>query len=316
MLHEIMEGEASEAQTAAFLIALRTKGETRRRRSPGWRARCASSRCPWTPGDDLVDTAGHRRRPADLQRVDHRGAHRRRRRLPGGQARQPLGHEPLRLGRRARGARRAHRPRRPSGWPSASRTVGFGFMFAPLHHRAMKHVVPVRKELAVRTIFNFLGPLTNPAGATRQVIGVSDAGAIEDDRPRAPGARHREGAGSVERGWPRRVLRGRAHPRGRAERRRIRHLRRGPRGLRDRARGRRRGGRRHPGGERRGPALGARRRAGHGALAGRHERRRRDLRRRAGPTRSTTGAPARRGGDRLGRRARRCSSATWSGASA
>ena len=50
--------------------------------------------------------------------------------------------------------------------------VGFGFMFAPHYHNAMKHAAPVRKELGVRTLFNILGPLTNPAGAGQQLMGV------------------------------------------------------------------------------------------------------------------------------------------------
>ena len=54
--------------------------------------------------------------------------------------------------------------------------VGMGFMFAPLHHNAMKHAAGPRRELGLRTIFNMLGPMTNPAGVTRQVIGVFDPG--------------------------------------------------------------------------------------------------------------------------------------------
>jgi len=60
----------------------------------------------------------------------------------------------------------------PAQTGEAIEKVGLGFMFAPAHHSAMKYAAPVRKELGVRTLFNILGPLTNPAGAENQVLGV------------------------------------------------------------------------------------------------------------------------------------------------
>ena len=60
----------------------------------------------------------------------------------------------------------------PAETGQAINQLGLGFMFAPAHHSAMKHAAPVRKELGVRTLFNILGPLTNPAGAKNQVMGV------------------------------------------------------------------------------------------------------------------------------------------------
>jgi anthranilate phosphoribosyltransferase len=68
---------------------------------------------------------------------------------------------------------------RPDGVARCIEEAGFGFMFAPAHHQATRFVVPVRRDLAVRTIFNLLGPLTNPAGASRQLIGVSDVSFLE-----------------------------------------------------------------------------------------------------------------------------------------
>lgn len=73
------------------------------------------------------------------------------------------------------------------------REIGIGFLFAPAHHAAMRHAAPVRKELGIRTIFNLLGPLSNPAGATHQLMGVYSADRIES-MAKALGALGTEGA--------------------------------------------------------------------------------------------------------------------------
>jgi anthranilate phosphoribosyltransferase len=80
----------------------------------------------------------------------------------------------------------------PEQIASSIETVGVGFMFAPSHHPAMKHAAPVRKELGVRTIFNILGPLTNPAGAQSQLLGVfhPDLVGIQTRVLQRLGARH------------------------------------------------------------------------------------------------------------------------------
>jgi anthranilate phosphoribosyltransferase len=173
VLRTVMAGEASDIEISAFLIALRTKGETADELAGLAQAMRSLAARVETGRDDLLDTAGTGGgRPtfnvSTTAALIAAGAG-----LRGGQARQPQRHRLSGLGRRARGARRP--ARRAAGARRAlHREAGFGFMFAPAHHGATRYVVPVRKELAVRTIFNFLGPLTNPAGATRQLIGVSD----------------------------------------------------------------------------------------------------------------------------------------------
>jgi anthranilate phosphoribosyltransferase len=177
-LAEIMEGRSSEAETAAFLIALRTKGETVEEVVGLARTMRALAARVDVDRPDLLDTAGTGGGHPSFN-VSTTAAF-----IAAGAGCAVAKHG----NRSATGtcgsadvleALGARIDLEPGAVAECIETVGFGFMFAPLHHRAMKHVVPVRRQLAVRTVFNFLGPLTNPAGATRQLIGVSDPAHLE-----------------------------------------------------------------------------------------------------------------------------------------
>ena len=80
----------------------------------------------------------------------------------------------------------------PAGVERCLREIGIGFMFAPAYHPAMRYAAPVRREIGIRTVFNLLGPMTNPAGVSRQLIGVGypEAGAKIAEVLRLLGARH------------------------------------------------------------------------------------------------------------------------------
>jgi anthranilate phosphoribosyltransferase len=177
VLREVMEGNASEAETAGFLMALRTKGETVQEIA-GLAATMRELALRVDAGEELVDTAGTGGgRPtfnvSTTAAFVAAGAGCRVAKHGNRSATSQCGSADV---LEALGARIDLEPDEVAKCVEA---VGFGFMFAPKHHSAMKYVVPVRKALGVRTIFNFLGPLTNPAGATRQVIGVSDPARLE-----------------------------------------------------------------------------------------------------------------------------------------
>jgi anthranilate phosphoribosyltransferase len=172
VMNEIMLGEATPGQIGGFLVALRLKGET-----ADEIAGCAEAMrehvLPVRPQrTDLVDTAGTGGDGGKTFNISTAAA----------------------LVAAAAGAGVAKHGNRSVSSQSGSADVlealgfdlelpadriaqsidelGFGFMFAPTHHPAMRHAGPVRRELAARTVFNVLGPLTNPAGARAQVVGV------------------------------------------------------------------------------------------------------------------------------------------------
>jgi anthranilate phosphoribosyltransferase len=178
VLAEIMAGNATEIQISAFLIALRCKGETVEELAGLARTMRSKAARVTVDRDRLLDTAGTGggRRTFNVSTTAAL--------IAAGAGCTVAKHG----NRSATGlsgsadvleALGARIDLGPAAVARCIEEVGFGFMFAPAHHQATRYVVPVRAQLAVRTIFNFLGPLTNPAGASRQLIGVSDPAYLE-----------------------------------------------------------------------------------------------------------------------------------------
>jgi anthranilate phosphoribosyltransferase len=176
MLHvmrQIMSGELTAAQIAAFIIGLRVKKETIGEIAAAAQVmREFATRVPVEDPGEVVDIVGTGGDAAHTFNVSTAAAF----------VAAAAGARVAKHGNRAVSSRSgsadvleafgANLAMTPESIAACVEKTGVGFMFAPAHHPAMKHAAPVRKELGVRTIFNILGPLTNPAGAKNQVLGV------------------------------------------------------------------------------------------------------------------------------------------------
>ncbi len=172
----VMQGEATSAQVAALLVGLRVKGETAEEVAGA--ADAMRGAMVWLPSDapaDLVDTCGTGGGAIGTFNISTAAAL-----LAAG-----LGVRIAKHGNRSFTSQCGSADVLEAlGVPvevsvavmeRALRDAGIVFMFAPLMHPAMRHVGPVRRELAIPTVMNIVGPLANPAGAGRQVVGVADA---------------------------------------------------------------------------------------------------------------------------------------------
>ena len=172
VMGEIMAGEATPAQIGGFLVALRAKGET-----ADEIAGCAEAMrthvLPVNPTRtdvvDVVGTGGDGARTFNISTTAAIVA------AAAGAAVAKHGNRAVSSVSGSADVLEAlgfDLEQSPERVAESIDSLGFGFMFAPLHHPAMKHAAPVRRELGTRTIFNVLGPLTNPAGARAGVFGV------------------------------------------------------------------------------------------------------------------------------------------------
>ncbi|MEO0442373.1 MAG: anthranilate phosphoribosyltransferase [Pseudomonadota bacterium] len=174
VMSQIMTGEATPAQMGGFLVALKMKGETVDEITGAAQLMRELATPVPIAVDHLVDTCGTGGDGANLFNVSTAAAF----------VVAACGGKVAKHGNRsvssATGsadvleALGVHLDLTPEQVGRCIQEVGVGFMFAPAHHSAMKHAIGPRKELAMRTIFNMLGPMTNPAGVKRQVIGVFD----------------------------------------------------------------------------------------------------------------------------------------------